>query len=58
MKPEKGIEGGDAHLDGMVKEAMFERDLRAVRSEPSSISGETIPSKGTVNAKPQQQEPA
>lgn len=30
MKPEKGIEGGGAHLDGMVKEAMFERDLRAV----------------------------
>lgn len=58
MKPEKGIEGGGAHLDGMVKEAMFERDLRAVRSEPLSISGETIPSKGTVNTKPQQQEPA
>lgn len=53
MKPEKGIEGGGAHLDGMVKEAMFERDLRAVRSEPLSISGETIPSKGTVNTKPQ-----
>lgn len=31
MKPDKGIEGGGgAHLDRMVKEVMFEKDLSDV----------------------------